>query len=121
MTNRVSILAIVFRLLVLVPGVDSVGLARGAVIEGWVRVYDGGSDGAFRVAVDASGNVAVTGCSAWDFYTAKYAGTTGALLWERRHDGSETTADSPTDLALDPAGNVVVTGMSSSEWYTAKY
>jgi hypothetical protein len=44
------------------------------------------------VAVDGSGNVIVTGESRGngtgpDYYTAKYAATDGAVLWEKRYDG----------------------------------
>jgi hypothetical protein len=95
--------------------------ARAAVTEAWVRIYDLGSDGAGRVAIDASGNVVTAGNSEWDFYTAKYSGTDGALLWERRHDGFTNTVDSLRDMALDQSGNVVLTGLSQNEWYTAKY
>src|SRR6185369_14348336 len=50
------------------------------------------------VALDGSGNVVVTGiarnCSGCDedYYTAKYAGADGALLWEKRYNGSMSAA-----------------------------
>ena len=122
MTNRNLSLFTAFSLLVSIAGIVS---ARGAVVEAWVRIYDAGSDGGGWVAIDPGGNVVTAGNSEWDFYTAKYSGTDGALLWERRHDGSTNTADGLTGMALDPSGNVVVTGWlssaSSNQWYTAKY
>jgi hypothetical protein len=121
MTNRIFIPFIVVPLFVIISSITSVQSASAAAVEGWVRVYDGGSDSAGRVAIDGNGNVVVSGNSAWDFYTAKYSGIDGSLLWERRHDGSVDTADSETDMALDTSGNVVVTGTSSNQWYTAKY
>jgi len=84
------------------------------------------------VAVDASGNVVVTGRSeresgsgAYEIYTAKYAATDGALLWERR--GPVSYLPFPANLAVDASGNVVVTGTTygtnsmSDDYYTAKY
>ena len=81
------------------------------------------------LAVDASGNVVVTGISYNgtnnDFYTAKYAGTNGALLWEQRYNDPANGEDYPAALAVDSHGNVVVTGSSNNgtntDYYTAKY
>lgn len=99
--------------------------ADGAVL--WETRYDSWDDGddfANAVAVDAAGNVVVTGSSAmgageWfgpaNTYTAKYGAADGALLWERR-EGSGATA-----LALDASGNAVVTGVVGAGFYTAKY
>jgi len=54
-----------------------------------------------------------------DFYTAKYAGANGSLLWEKRSEGGRT-------VAVDSSGNVMVTGYSYGtnsieDYYTAKY
>ena len=110
----------------------------GAVI--WERRYDGpdaGNDEAYAIAVDASGNVVVTGRSknAWldyDYYTAKYAAADGALVWEKRYDGPNaksiygTAGDTANSVALDASGNAVVTGVSylngaNADFYTIKY
>jgi len=95
-----------------------------------------GDDIANAVAVDGSGNVVVAGSSYngtdSDFYTAKYAGVDGALVWEQRDNGLGDTDDAANALALDRSGNVVVTGYAvnalgvSPSWlfrdyYTAKY
>jgi predicted Rdx family selenoprotein len=122
MTNR-KLIIVLFSLFASIAGVVS---GRAAVTEAWVRIYDFGSDGGGWVGIDASGNVVTGGNSERDFYIVKYSGTDGALLWERRHDGSTNTADSLYAMALDPSGNVVVTGTlsqgtSSNDWYTAKY
>ncbi len=100
----------------------------------WERRYNGtgnGSDGASAVAVDAVGNVIITGSSQGaganvDYYTAKYAAADGALLWEKRYNGPANGTDVPIALGLDGGGNVLVTGQSRSassntDYYTAKY
>ena len=81
--------------------------------------------------MDGGRNVVVTGYSyasgsGNDYYTAKYAATDGALLWEKRYDGPANVDDYPTALAVDSSGNVVVTGISNggesgNDYYTAKY
>ena len=105
--------------------------ADGALL--WERRYKGpanASDGASAVAVDARGNVVVTGSSVGnesgaDYYTAKYAAANGALLWEKRYNGPANQGDEARALVLDASGNVVVTGFSgngnSEDCYTAKY
>jgi hypothetical protein len=108
----------------------------------WEQRYSGpanGYDYASAVAVDASGNVFVTGRSGGpdhnmiegDYYTAKYAAADGTLLWEKYYNGPANLADSATALAVDASGNVVVTGYVDSppivfghiggDYYTAKY
>ena len=81
--------------------------------------------------MDSSGNVVVTGYSENannnDYYTAKYAAANGALLWEKRYNGSANSSDSAKAVAVDGSGNVVVTGSSYNgtngyfDYYTAKY
>jgi hypothetical protein len=91
----------------------------------WTRNYNSPEDYydyATAMAVDAQGNVYVTGYSVktWDkqspastiFVTLKYD-TDGELLWERHYDGPiEGGRDIPVAMALDPQGNVLVTGES---------
>src|SRR6266511_2211480 len=111
--------------------------ADGSVL--WQKRYNGPTvDYAEAVAVDTSGNVVVTGssgtdindngCCDSDYYTAKYAATDGALLWERRYNGPANGDDRPKAVAADDSGNVVVTGSSyggrsyyDTDYYTAKY
>jgi len=119
--------------------------ADGTVL--WEQTYDGpnlpsggmgNSDVATALAVDSTGNVAVTGRSqvptdgdpgvAVDYLTIKYAAADGHPLWLQRYDGPNHGLDVPEAIAMDGAGNVVVTGVSSADsgygnvdYYTAKY
>jgi len=100
----------------------------------WEKIYNGpanGNDLAAAVAVDAAGNVIVTGASVGDHelfesYTAKYAARDGTLLWENRYRGSTNGGDAGMGLGIDQFGNVVVASTSvgietGSDYHTAKY
>lgn len=85
----------------------------------WVARYNGPGfhvDEARAIAIDASGDVVITGYSyggdaTWsDFATIKYSGATGDQLWVSRYNGPATGDDLPRAVALDPFGDVVVTG-----------
>lgn len=101
-------------------------------MEAWVARYDGhgtGDDGAGGLAVDASGNVYVTGYSQGagdhaDYATAKYDAA-GAQQWVARYDGPMNDLDGATALAVDASGNAYVTGYSygldSRDYATVKY
>ncbi len=100
-----------------------------AVIEAWVQRFNApvtnSLDEAIKVVVDANGDIIVTGTTDdhtadKDFLTVKYSGTSGSMLWQRRHTGSASD-DVPIGLAVDANGNAVVTGRSASSFYTAKY
>ena len=47
-----------------------------------------------------------------DYYTAKYAAADGALVWEKRYNGTGNGNDYGHGVAMDTAGNVLVTGAS---------
>ncbi|MCU7549946.1 SBBP repeat-containing protein [Chitinophagaceae bacterium LB-8] len=101
--------------------------------EVWVKRYHGtGSimDQAFEVAVDAKGDVYVTGISDghgsdFDYATIKY-GTDGTELWVKRYNGTGNSYDAPNALDVDGMGNAYVTGQSinsngTSDFTTVKY
>jgi hypothetical protein len=98
----------------------------------WARTYNNspvdGHDEAVALAVDAEGNVFVTGLSSNgpddDYVTIKY-NSFGNLDWEMRFDG-ENGIDEATDIAVDSVGDVYVTGRSqvsgtNFDYYTIKY
>jgi hypothetical protein len=84
----------------------------------WTNRYDGpasSDDDAHALALDAGGNVYVTGQSwggaYYDYATIKYSNA-GVPLWTNRYNGPESRMDVGWALALDPGGNVYVTGQS---------
>ncbi|MEO7813041.1 MAG: hypothetical protein ABIR73_13475 [Usitatibacter sp.] len=97
----------------------------------WDRTLEGSANArAYAVAVDTSGNVAVTGVSASsaggdDIKTLKYSAGAGTLLWQAAHTGSGTGPEAGRAIAVDARGDVAVTGTSRSaagaELRTLKY
>jgi hypothetical protein len=96
--------------------------------EMWVRRYNEiGSVRSFAnsLAVDAHGNVYVTGYSAgnetaYDYATLKYDAA-GNELWAKRYNGTGNYNDFAQSLAVDASGNVYVTGSSDGDYVTLKY
>jgi uncharacterized delta-60 repeat protein len=99
----------------------------------WQARYNGpanSGDGPNAAAVDAQGNVYVTGTSCGaptlpDYATLKY-NSSGEEEWVARFDGPAHEADVATALAVDRAGNVIVTGYSyglgtSKDYVTIRY
>jgi len=99
----------------------------------WLKRYNGpgnGIDAANALALDAQGNVYVTGSSEGvesqsDYATIKYS-PSGVVIWVKRYNGPASSVDNARTLALDVAGNVYVTGFSmgiDSDWdyATIKY
>jgi len=107
----------------------------------WVARYDGPAgddDVAQAIAVDASGNVYVTGKSYngkhltnptatpsltsndYAYATVKYD-SSGNQLWAARYDGPGQVDDIARAIAVDGSGNVYVTGSSGGDYATIKY
>ncbi|MCI0697153.1 SBBP repeat-containing protein [candidate division KSB1 bacterium] len=101
----------------------------------WVARYNSlgnGTDQAFRVIVDDSGNVYVTGYSYFgpdadnDYVTIKY-NSAGKREWLMRFNSLADSTDIAYDMAISAAGNVHVTGSSigwksgNLDFLTVKY
>lgn len=73
----------------------------------------GPGDGAWDIAVDAAGNVYVTGASVsenlLDYVTIKYD-RNGAEKWVARYNGLANRSDIARAIEIDGSGNVYVTG-----------
>jgi hypothetical protein len=89
-------------------------------VELWSARYDGpahGIDIANAVAVDAAGNVYVTGLSTglesrYDYATVKYDAA-GQQQWVTRYDGLGHAGDVASSIAVDGDGSVYVSGESA--------
>jgi len=101
--------------------------------EQWVQSYNGtgnGEDWAYSIAVDASGNVYVTGYSMGsgsnlDYATVKY-NSAGVQQWVQRYNGTGNGIDRPLSLTVDQHSNIYVTGSSFdsgtlNDYATIKY
>jgi uncharacterized delta-60 repeat protein len=106
-----------------------------AGVQQWVARYNSpgnGTDQAFRVIVDGSGNVYVTGYSYFgpdadnDYVTIKY-NSAGKREWLMRFNSYADSTDVAYDMAVSAAGNVYVAGASigwksgNLDFMTVKY
>ncbi|HRE42092.1 MAG TPA: SBBP repeat-containing protein [Ignavibacteria bacterium] len=102
-------------------------------VQQWVAKYNGlesGPDYANSVAVDASGNVYITGNSRgngtnYDYATVKY-NSSGIQEWINRYNGPGNNIDQANSIAVDISGNVYVSGESfgtgtNFDYATIKY
>src|SRR5438093_5616547 len=105
--------------------ISSLDVVSAQVRQDWVAQYNGPAsktDEAKAVAVDAKGNVYVTGWSlsdSWGSSTIKYD-QHGNQVWVARYEGGSTDA-----IAVDVDGNVYVAGATGApqeeEYVTIKY
>lgn len=99
----------------------------------WVARYNGPAnhvDSAFDMALDAEGNVYITGGSYsgdtnyMDYATIKYD-PNGNELWVARYNRTRRSGDIATSIAVDDLGNVYITGHSGTRevecYVTVKY
>jgi hypothetical protein len=100
----------------------------------WKATYNGPAkldDAAVGLALDASGNVYITGTSfagkdpvgEEDYLTIKY-NAAGVQLWTARYNGPASEPDRATGIAIDNSANVYVTGYSQGiglDYATVKY
>lgn len=94
----------------------------------WVRTYVGGyyGNGFTGIALDASGNIYVTGYTSgfdlWyhDYILSKYK-PDGTELWVEKYNGPGNADDVSTGIAMDHSGNVYVTGWSAGSQTSSSY
>lgn len=108
-------------------------LAPGTGVPIWYKrfIIDGCSvNKVAAIAVDPSGNMVVTGyCSTparSDCFTAKFSGTDGSLIWQKRYNGPGNSYDEGVAIQTDATGNAVVVANSigstgNGDIYTVKY
>ncbi len=104
-----------------------------AGVSQWTARYNGPSNGydeGKAIAVDASGNVYITGYSFTagannDYTTIKYDAA-GTQEWITKYNGTGNNADQAAAIAVDGIGNIFITGLSkgagsNEDYVTIKY
>lgn len=99
----------------------------------WERTYSGVYDEEpYGLALDTDGEIYLTGytwteSAANDFYTARYNGATGAVVWEKLYDSGNGATDVAIGTAISvlPGGDLFVAGYTSTagniDTQTVKY
>ena len=99
--------------------------AHAQIQQAWVAHYNNGitngTHQALKMALDATGNIYVTGFSQnansnLGYVTIKYA-PNGSQLWASRYDSTNYPSATPSGLVLDKSNNVIITGSA----LTVKY
>jgi hypothetical protein len=99
--------------------------APAQIQQAWVARYNNGitngTNQAVKMALDASGNIYVTGFSQnantnLGYVTIKYA-PNGTELWAARYDSTNFPSATPAALVLDSSNDVIVTGSALTEKY----
>jgi outer membrane protein assembly factor BamB len=99
--------------------------AQAQIQKAWVAHYNNGitngTHQAVKMALDAAGNIYVTGFSQKSlsnlgYVTIKYA-PNGNQLWAARYDSTNYPSAKPSGLVIDSSNNVIVTGSA----LTVKY
>jgi hypothetical protein len=90
----------------------------------WTNYYNsGGLDQATTLALDANGNIFVSGRSSGigeDYATLAYS-PAGIPLWTNRFNGTGNANDNPVAIAVDRDGDVFVTGASAGTFFYPDY
>jgi hypothetical protein len=90
----------------------------------WEARSDGSGhldDTVASMVIDHDDNVIVTGTSYGptvgenqDFFTVKYSGANGAILWQARYNDHSQSIDYASFMVVDSSGDVIVTGSAGS-------
>lgn len=99
----------------------------------WIQTYNdalNGDDEANAMAIDATGNIYITGYTSTemdhkDYYTIKYDGS-GTEIWNKHNDNPNHLDDIATNIAIDNNNDIVISGSSETStgsftYYTIKY
>ncbi|HYF31063.1 MAG TPA: SBBP repeat-containing protein [Chitinophagaceae bacterium] len=95
-----------------------------SAVQQWVTIYNSPEnyiDDATAMAVDAAGNVYLTGYIVkgsfeYDYQTLKF-NNLGKFQWAARYNGTANGVDIASDITVDATGNVYVTGLSAGQFY----